>query len=417
MTLQISVSATNMAGEASNSCVFQIVQVVPTVSADFPRMTELKEGAEFVLTAKVDGSPPPKAVWLLEGEEIKADGDRVIITEEESEDGTGVVTTLRITRVADEDVGKYTLLVKNTAGEAKADCMLDVLGKPKPPKVVKELEPREVTVPGRKSIRLSCKISGFPVPEIKWLRDGGEVKVRKGVLMSQDAGGGATLVIEKCEVSDAGAYTAVGTNEMGQAQTSCEVKVTQPMEEPKFTSLLRSAKAVEGSPVKLEGKVAGHPAPQIRWLKNEQEYVPDGDRVRAFLNGDDGTFGLVFETTVPEDKGVYTAVAFSPEGTARSNASVAIKSRLKEGVQASAPSFSRPLGDVAVDEGQKLRITTPVKGNPVPTFSWSKDGQPISGDRVHFFSDGELVRERHIYFHGLLNNNCYIIYIVVITFF
>ena len=52
---------------------------------------------------------------------------------------------------------------------------------------------------------------------------------------------------------------------------------------------------------------------------------------------------------------------------------------------------SRPLGDVAVDEGQKLRITTPVKGNPVPTFTWTKDGKPIDPKRVHFFSDGELV--------------------------
>ena len=50
------------------------------------------------------------------------------------------------------------------------------------------------------------------------------------------------------------------------------------------------------------------------------------------------------------------------------------------------------MGDVAVDEGQKLRITTPVKGNPIPEFSWSKDGAPLQGDRVHFFSDGELVR-------------------------
>ena len=41
--------------------------------------------------------------------------------------------------------------------------------------------------------------------------------------------------------------------------------------------------------------------------------------------------------------------------------------------------------------GLKLRITTPVKGNPIPTFSWTKDGKPLSGDRVHAFSDGELV--------------------------
>ena len=57
--------------------------------------------------------------------------------------------------------------------------------------------------------------------------------------------------------------------------------------------------------------------------------------------------------------------------------------------------LSRPLGDVAVDEGQKLRITTPVKGNPVPTFTWTKDGKPIDPKRVHFFSDGELVSAKH----------------------
>ena len=78
--------------------------------------------------------------------------------------------------------------------------------------------------------------------------------MRKGVLVSQDASGGGTLLIEKCQMSDAGKYSAVGTNDVGQAETSCTVTITQPMEEPKFTSLLRSAKAVEGSPIKLEGR-------------------------------------------------------------------------------------------------------------------------------------------------------------------
>ena len=75
----------------------------------------------------------------------------------------------------------------------------------------------------------------------------------------------------------------------------------------------------------------------------------------------------------------------------RSNANVAIKSRMKEGVDKSAPSFGRPLGDVECDEGLKLRITTPIKGNPIPEFCWTKDGKPLSGDRVNSFSDGELV--------------------------
>ena len=121
-----------------------------------------------------------------------------------------MVTTLRITKVSDEDNGKYTLLIKNTAGETKADTMLDVMGKPKPPKVVKEIDPAQLTIPGKKKLHLTCKIAGFPAPEIKWYRDGNEIKVRKGVLVSQDASGGANLVLEKCEMSDAGVYSAKG---------------------------------------------------------------------------------------------------------------------------------------------------------------------------------------------------------------
>ncbi len=104
----------------------------------------------------------------------------MIITEEESDDGCGVVTTLRIVGCKDEDAGKYTLLVKNSAGEARADSLLDVAGKPRPPKVVKEIEPKELTVKGKKELRLQCKITGMPMPAIKWYRDGNEIKVGRG---------------------------------------------------------------------------------------------------------------------------------------------------------------------------------------------------------------------------------------------
>merc|ERR1719431_1616848 len=183
----ITLKATNMVGESVSPCIFQIIQIKPTIIGEFPKMQECKEGAEFVLTAKIDGSPPPTAIWLL-------DGERVIITQEEAEDGSGVVCTLRITKTSDEDNGKYTLLVKNTAGETKLDTMLDVMGKPKAPKVINEIDPKDITVPGKKDLRLKAKISGFPAPTISWLRDGNEIKVRKGVLISQDASGGATLV-------------------------------------------------------------------------------------------------------------------------------------------------------------------------------------------------------------------------------
>lgn len=68
------------------------------------------------------------------GEPVQADGKRIIITEEDAPDGNGIITTLRIKDCASEDQGKYTLLVKNPAGEVKAESLLDIVGKPKPPR-------------------------------------------------------------------------------------------------------------------------------------------------------------------------------------------------------------------------------------------------------------------------------------------
>ena len=69
------------------------------------------------------------------------------------------------------------------------------------------------------------------MPTIRWLRNGNEIKVRKGVLVSQDASGGCTLVVEKCTMSDAGVYSAKDINDVGVLETSYNVIVTQAMEE------------------------------------------------------------------------------------------------------------------------------------------------------------------------------------------
>ena len=128
--------------------------------------------------------------------------------------------------------------------------------------------------------------------------------------------------------------------------------------------------------------MVGHPQPELKWMFNDQEWEPDNSRIKQFVNPD-GTFGLTFEETVAEDKGAYVAIAYNSEGTARSLANIAIKTRMREGVEKSAPSFARPMGDVSVDEGMKLRITTPIKGNPIPTFSWTKNGRFIDTTTGH----------------------------------
>ena len=66
------------------------------------------------------------------------------------------------------------------------------------------------------------------------------------------------------------------------------------MEEPKFTSLLRSAKAVEGSPIKLEGKVSGHPAPGKR---SQLGITRGGEGTRRWLGYTERKVELCFSPT------------------------------------------------------------------------------------------------------------------------
>lgn len=111
---------------------------------------------------------------------------------------------------------------------------------------------------------------------------------------------------------------------VGDVETSCTVTVTKPAVPPTFTSLLRSAEVVLSKCFILEGKVTGHPTPTITWLKNEQKFLPDGNRVKSIVKPD-GTFALIFEKSCTDDKGTYTAVAESDEGSvARCNAKIAI---------------------------------------------------------------------------------------------
>lgn len=53
--LKIILKAKNIAGENESKCNFSIVPIKPTIVADFPKMSEVKEGGEFVLSAKVSG--------------------------------------------------------------------------------------------------------------------------------------------------------------------------------------------------------------------------------------------------------------------------------------------------------------------------------------------------------------------------
>uniref|UniRef100_A0AAY4CFA7 Myosin, light chain kinase 5 n=1 Tax=Denticeps clupeoides TaxID=299321 RepID=A0AAY4CFA7_9TELE len=74
--------------------------------------------------------------------------------------------------------------------------------------------------------QLTCIITGFPDPEVSWLRGGAVLEEHPSHVKKERRGNGLyTLLIEKLELQDSGEYTCKATNSHGEAL--CSARLTE----------------------------------------------------------------------------------------------------------------------------------------------------------------------------------------------
>lgn len=78
--------------------------------------------------------------------------------------------SLVIDNVKPSDCGAYKVIISNTSGESAMICAVAVQPEPRAPSFVKPFN--DVTVVTGEPLALQAQIIGFPVPEVKWLKDG-----------------------------------------------------------------------------------------------------------------------------------------------------------------------------------------------------------------------------------------------------
>ncbi|VDN22318.1 unnamed protein product [Dibothriocephalus latus] len=134
---------------------------------------------------------------------------------------------LRINNCSTAELGKYTVVAYNSAGETRSSCVLS--GKTETvfrvPRIVKQLNDQYLTS-GQRAV-FEVEASGNPMPEFKWEKDGFELRqdVKPTVIMSTTAEGRATLTIPVVEASHAGLYSCIAHNRIGRDRTSSFVYV------------------------------------------------------------------------------------------------------------------------------------------------------------------------------------------------
>ncbi|KAK6021957.1 immunoglobulin I-set domain protein, partial [Ostertagia ostertagi] len=135
-------------------------------------------GESFTLKCAVQGDPFPEIKWYRNGILVR-DSPRTTI--ETSADGSCTLTVKECTM---SDEGIYRCEAENKHGKAKTQATAHVqvsLGKgdmPKlemgsPPRFIIPLEDQTVLIGG--VIDLECKVTGEPMPQVKWSKDGGPI--------------------------------------------------------------------------------------------------------------------------------------------------------------------------------------------------------------------------------------------------
>ncbi|PSN37209.1 Titin, partial [Blattella germanica] len=242
--------------------------VIPPSFVTTVQDTTVTAGQLARFDARITGTKPLDVYWLKNGKKITSD----IRYKTLEEDNT---YTLLIIEAFPEDTGKYECVAINSAGEARCDAQCFVQqpasstpsksqpskpatpGTEQAPTIVEPLK-GQVIKEGQ-AVAFRCKISGKPVPEIKWMKGDKVIKPSKYFQMQKEGdiytlriseafpedeglyklfdmiheGNNVVLLIATTYEEDSGTFTCRATNSAGQVETSAQLIVKRSKYEEK----------------------------------------------------------------------------------------------------------------------------------------------------------------------------------------
>uniref|UniRef100_A0A3P8NZN1 Ig-like domain-containing protein n=1 Tax=Astatotilapia calliptera TaxID=8154 RepID=A0A3P8NZN1_ASTCA len=168
-----------------------------------------------------------------------------------------------------------------------------------------------------------AQISGSPVPEVSWFRDGQVLSTTTlpgiQILFSD---GRAVLRIPAVTAAHSGRFSVRATNGAGQATSTAELLVTVETAPPNFLQRLQSLTVRQGSQVRLDVRVTGIPTPAVKFYREGAEIQSSAD-FRILQDGD--LYTLLIAEAFPEDSGTYSVTATNNSGRATSTAELLVQ--------------------------------------------------------------------------------------------
>lgn len=329
-----------------------------------------------VADKKMQPGEKPKFQWKKNGENFDPE-ERFKVMMGDDEDSLALV----FQHVRPEDAGLYTCVAATQTGNISCSAELTVQGQinelPREPckaQLVVETKEALANIGASAMLELQCK--GFPRPEVLWKHEGKVVEPGGRYRFLYEDAETMTLVIRNVTQEDAGIYTILAKNELGEDEAEMRLIVRRAPKIIKPGPLSCPA----GESFKMSIEITGMPEPTAKFFKNGKEIVED-ERIKFHRAGE--YYLIKFSECYLTDSGTYSASATNDLCTSSEN---------WDFVVTSPPKIHNKLDkETIVDEKEDIELSLKVEGFPPPTVKWFKDGKEISANdpRIKLKVDGD----------------------------
>ncbi|KAL9846109.1 hemicentin-1 isoform 2-T2 [Geothlypis trichas] len=358
--------------EAGQDSIHYDVRVLspPSISGadgDLPKEVTVLVSKEAAMECIPTGSPSPRITWQKDGQLLAEDDKHTLLSSGRR---------LQILNSQITDTGRYVCIAENIAGSAKKYFNLNVHV---PPSVL-GTNPENLTVVVNNFISLTCEVTGFPPPDLIWLKNGKPISSNSNTFIVP---GARMLQIPRARLSDGGEYTCTARNQAGESQKKSFLTVLVPPSIKVQGGASVTALTVRvGTPVTLDCESNAIPAPVITWYKNSR-LIPDSAALEVLADGQT----LRIKAAEVSDTGQYVCKAINIAGRDDKNFHLNVYVP---------PSIEGPEQELISESvSNPVTFVCDATGIPPPTLVWLKNGKPIENLdslEVHILSGGSKLQ-------------------------